>query len=138
MELKVDEQGYTIMRAKEITETEPANAFTLTFPVTKREDLQVVCAKSPAATITIPEIEFSIGNDGKRAVDTLYNHIGQALFQLEFYASHCDEEKKAAINATLEELRKCLDVESPWTWVVEDPSGMSELDTQENVQVTYH
>ena len=26
-----------------------------------------------------------------------------------------------------EKLRECLDVEAPWTWVIEDPSGSSEF-----------
>lgn len=123
------------MRAKEIVEGPPTKGFTMKFPIKTREDLHVVCVKSPAATITIPEIEFSIGNDGKRAIDTIYNHIGQALFQLEFYASHCEAEKKEAINATVSQLRQCLDNDLEWTWVIEDPSGMSELAKMDTVEV---
>lgn len=125
------------MKAKEMPELE-ATGFTMKFPIKTREDLQVVCVKSPSATVTIPEIEFSIGNDGKRAIDTIYNHIGQALFQLEFYSSHCEPEKKEAVLSTVNQLRQCLDLDFEWTWVVEDPSGMSEISNKDAVEITYH
>jgi mediator of RNA polymerase II transcription subunit 31 len=136
VEVREDEDGHVVMRAKEM-ETAPTRSVTIKLPIKKREDVQVVCVKSPAATVVIPEIEFEIGNDGKRAIDTIYNHIGQAIFQLEYYASHVEATKKEAINATLEQLRKCLDVDFEWTWVVNDPSGMSEMSDHEALEVTY-
>ena len=37
--------------------------------------------------------------------------------------------------ATVEQLNVLLDVEKPWTWVVHDPSGMSEFKPSEGVLV---
>jgi hypothetical protein len=39
------------------------------------------------------------------------------------------------IMETVEELNKLLDVEKPWTWIVHDPSGMSEFKPDDGVQV---
>eukprot|EP01127_Copromyxa_protea_P000314 TRINITY_DN10255_c0_g1_i1.p1 TRINITY_DN10255_c0_g1~~TRINITY_DN10255_c0_g1_i1.p1 ORF type:complete len:222 (-),score=60.99 TRINITY_DN10255_c0_g1_i1:87-752(-) len=139
VELRTDENGVPEMRLKPQSGTEATPKSTIMkLPVKTREDLQVVCVKSPAATISIPEIEFEIGNDGKRVIDTLYNHISQALFQLENYSHHCEADKKQAIIDTVESLRKCLDLDCEWTWVVSDPSGMSELTDNPNVEIIYN
>jgi hypothetical protein len=39
------------------------------------------------------------------------------------------------IMETVEELNKLLDVEKPWTWIVHDPSGMSEFKPDDGVTV---
>ncbi len=41
-----------------------------------------MCLKSPHATVEIPELEFEISADGKKRIDSLYNHIAQAVFNL--------------------------------------------------------
>ncbi len=41
----------------------------------------------------------------------------------------------AKIMATVEQLNVLLDVEQPWTWVVHDPSGTSELRPADGVLV---
>ncbi len=41
-----------------------------------------MCLKSAYATVEIPELEFEISADGKKRIDSLYNHIAQAVFNL--------------------------------------------------------
>jgi len=58
----------------------------LAFQVQTRRDLWRVCHKSPHARIELPALEFEISADGRRAVDTLYNHIARAVFNLTSHA----------------------------------------------------
>jgi hypothetical protein len=41
-----------------------------------------VLLKSPMARLEIPELEFEISADGKKKVDSLYNHLASAIFNL--------------------------------------------------------
>ena len=54
----------------------------LTLRVDSRDDLWRVLFKAPEATILIPHLEFEIGADHKRRVDTLYNYIAAAEWNL--------------------------------------------------------
>ena len=44
-----------------------------------------MCMVSPGAKCYIPELEFEIGADSKRHIDSLYNHIATATFNLATY-----------------------------------------------------
>jgi len=54
----------------------------LRFKVATREDLWRVCLKAPGATAAIPELEFEVGPDSKRHIDSVYNHVAAAIFNL--------------------------------------------------------
>jgi hypothetical protein len=43
--------------------------------------------KSPNAWIEVPELEFEISASGKRVIDTVYNHISGAIFELTRHAA---------------------------------------------------
>ena len=43
--------------------------------------------QAPSAVISIPELEFEIGADQKRHIDTIYNHIGAAILNLGRYVA---------------------------------------------------
>lgn len=103
----------------------------LSIRVTTREDLWRVCLKAPHATACIPELEFEVGPDSKRHIDSIYNHVAQAIFNL---TTHMRNNKGAFVDAdteniadTLAALTGLLDLERPWTWEVKDPNGMSEI-----------
>lgn len=97
-------------------------------PIKDRKDLQIVCSKAKDATLAVPEIGFSTGAEEKTVIDTIYNHIGQAIFKLEYLATESAEpQRREAIIRTTEELRKCLDCDRQWTFVLRDPSGLSEI-----------
>lgn len=44
--------------------------------------------KAKNAVIEIPELEFEIAASGKRVIDTVYNHISGAIFELTRHAAH--------------------------------------------------
>jgi len=84
--------------------------------------------KAPDATIYIPELEFSFAGNDKRIIDTIFNHIGGHIFTLEMFAQRSEAERKRLILETVDMLRKCLDLDIEWTWVLVDPSGQSEIE----------
>ena len=57
----------------------------MTVRIESTKDLWRVCLKSPYARIEIPELEFEISADGKRHIDSVYNHIGAAIYNLGNY-----------------------------------------------------
>ena len=71
----------------------------------------------PGAMAEIPELEFEIGADHKRRVDSIYNHIGGAIFNLERHVEMLGEDGEQAsrerqgIMDVCDELRKVLDME---------------------------
>lgn len=112
----------------------------MVFKVTERKDLWRVCLKSQYATVIIPELEFEFSADGKRHLDSLYNHVASAVFNLGTYIGSVrgslSEDDATKIMETVEQLNILLDVERPWTWVIEDPSGLSEMKPCEDVETT--
>jgi hypothetical protein len=54
----------------------------MTVKINSTADLWRTCYKSPHATIEIPELEFEFSADGKRHTDSIYNHIGAAVYNL--------------------------------------------------------
>jgi len=112
---------------------------TLTFKITSTKDLWRVCYKSKHATVKIPELEYEASADGVRTVDSIYNHIAQAVFNLGNYVKESgdlESERNGLILDTVYALNAILDVGAPWTWVVEDPSGVAEIYPMEGVEVT--
>jgi len=57
----------------------------MTVRINSTKDLWRVCLKSPHARIEIPELEFEISADGKRHIDSVYNHIAAAVYNLGNY-----------------------------------------------------
>jgi C4-type Zn-finger protein len=104
-------------------------------------DLWRVCLKSQHARVEIPELEFEISADGKRHIDSIYNHIASAVYNLGQHVRQC----KGALSAdhadkimdTVIALNAFLDVPKPWTWIVHDPSGISEMKPLEGVVVEH-
>ncbi|GAB5367834.1 hypothetical protein AAMO2058_001265600 [Amorphochlora amoebiformis] len=53
--------------------------------VNSTKDLWTVFLKSKNCIVWIPELEFEIRPDGRKRIDTLYNHIGAAVFNLGYH-----------------------------------------------------
>eukprot|EP00879_Flechtneria_rotunda_P025935 GHRR01027596.1.p1 GENE.GHRR01027596.1~~GHRR01027596.1.p1 ORF type:complete len:126 (+),score=37.31 GHRR01027596.1:244-621(+) len=114
----------------------------MTVKVDQVSDLWRVCLKSPYARIEIPELEFEISADGKRHVDSLYNHIASAVYNLGNYVQQANtglsDDHKNKIMDTVIALNVFLDVPKPWTWIVHDPSGASEFKPMDDaIEVEY-
>merc|ERR1740121_1659495 len=105
----------------------------VTFTVSDREDLWRVVLQGPNADIEIPELEFGIRPKDVRRVDTIYNIIASAVFNLGDHVrkntryGSIGEDEVTKITSTIDSLNILLDVEQPFTFVISDPQGVSEL-----------
>ena len=94
--------------------------------LSSRPDLWRVLMLHPGASAEIPELEFEIGADHRRRVDSVYNHIGGAIFNLERHVEMLGEDNEQAarerrgIKDMCDELRSVLDMDTPATFVVID------------------
>jgi len=89
--------------------------------------------KSPYAALKLPHIEFEVQADGKRMFNTLYNHLASALFNLGQHAEMMGAgPAQDAVLEACEQISACLDVPEPFTIVIEDKSGISDLSPMEN------
>merc|ERR1712115_159470 len=85
--------------------------------VAERSDLWRVVLQGGRANVEIPESEFAIRPQGKRRVDTIYNMIGAAVFNLgdhvrknTRYGGISDAEV-SSITETIDQLNALLDLE---------------------------
>merc|ERR1712098_791174 len=111
------------------------------FTVTSREDLWRVVLQGPRCNIEITELEFAIRPKARRRVDTIYNLIASAVFHLGDHvqkntrAGAISEEEATKICDAIDSLNQLLDVEQPFTIVLADREGVSELKPSDGVHV---
>ncbi|KAI8825193.1 uncharacterized protein EV422DRAFT_517816 [Fimicolochytrium jonesii] len=110
---------------------------TLKLRITDRSQLWNVLLKSPYAALQVPEMEFAIQRNGVKRIDSIYNHIGNSVFELAGHlrtvpVSNDHGEKIADCIGSLNDL---LDVPVPWSCVVVDPSGISQFSDMADVEV---
>lgn len=120
----------------------PGMGQSLTFPVSEREDLWRVVLLGPRAQVEIPEIQFLIQPKSRRSVDTIYNLIAAAVFNLGDHVQKnrrmggaISEEELARICEKIDQLNTLLDVEQPFTFRVQDKQGLSEFKPAHGVVV---
>ena len=110
-----------------LKEHAPGRPCKIEFKVNSRADLWVVMLKPKHSWVEIPEIEFEIGRNENRQVDTIYSYIGEAIYNLGVYLKnnqdHISNERFDGIYATIQMLNLLLDVEHPFTWIIHDPTG---------------
>ncbi|TPX62837.1 hypothetical protein PhCBS80983_g00189 [Powellomyces hirtus] len=111
-----------------------------TVRITDRAQLWWVLLKSPHARIEIPALEFEICADGARRIDSLYNHVAAAIWNLAQHhasgaAADLPAEQRDKMADCIAALQRLLDVDAPWTLVVHDPSGTSDFANVDNVEV---
>ena len=85
-------------------------------------------------------IDFRVGGDAKRGVDSVYNHVAAAVFNLETHVSHMastatSRAEREGIEKTCESLRKMLDLEREFTLTVYDYEGASAFKPDDGVEV---
>eukprot|EP00930_Biecheleria_cincta_P071269 TRINITY_DN58784_c0_g1_i1.p1 TRINITY_DN58784_c0_g1~~TRINITY_DN58784_c0_g1_i1.p1 ORF type:complete len:337 (+),score=62.14 TRINITY_DN58784_c0_g1_i1:81-1091(+) len=113
-----------------------------TFTVSEREDLWRVLLQGPMASVEIPEIEFAIRPQEHRRVDTIYNMICAAIFNLGDHVQKnrrqggniCEDDIEKICEA-IDSLNSLLDLAQPFTLVIVDPEGVSQLKPSEGVHV---
>jgi len=130
MELKKEGEGESEKWFIKIKKMEPGPPRKLEITIEdSKQLLNTTLMKYPDARILIPEIEFEIGEDQKRRIDSLYNYIVKARDDLENHAKMLGEtaEAQGAILGTVKQLSAYLDVEKPFTVVVDDVTGQCEF-----------
>ena len=136
VDLRVNERGSSEFRVRQ---PDPkSSCSTLTLRVTSRDDLWRVLFKAPDASLRIPHLEFEAGRHAKRQIDSVYNHIAAAAFNLASHVRHNAGQLGAAaerIAETVDQLNQLLDVEEPFELVVEDPTSMSLFKPDDGVVV---
>eukprot|EP00931_Biecheleriopsis_adriatica_P091981 TRINITY_DN65823_c0_g1_i1.p1 TRINITY_DN65823_c0_g1~~TRINITY_DN65823_c0_g1_i1.p1 ORF type:complete len:333 (-),score=60.07 TRINITY_DN65823_c0_g1_i1:46-903(-) len=142
-------EGETADEPRAIMRPEPSEDDTsgpgvhLVFTVSEREHLWRILMQGPVAEVEIPEIEFGIRPKAQRRIDTIYNMIASAVFHL---GDHVQKNKRMGgtmseneinrIAETIDQLNALLDLEQPFTVVVKDPQGVSELKPRAGVSVS--
>mmetsp|Transcript_23196 Transcript_23196/g.22953 ORF Transcript_23196/g.22953 Transcript_23196/m.22953 type:complete len:135 (-) Transcript_23196:28-432(-) len=113
----------------------------MTLHIIDRKQLWTTFLKSSYAHVEIPELEFGIGADMTRQVDTIYNFIAAAALNLgDYIKAHqksMSEDQLEKMCDTVAELNRILDVDEPFTWIVNDPSGRSCFKPADDVKVEY-
>jgi ZPR1 zinc-finger domain len=109
----------------------------LKISINTTRDLFNVLIRGPDSRIEIPEIEFEMGAPGTRQIDTIYNYIGGAIFQLGEYIKNFkpDNDTFDKLYATLLTLNSMLDVEEPFTVVVHDKCGDCAFQPMDQVEI---
>mmetsp|Transcript_118249 Transcript_118249/g.252530 ORF Transcript_118249/g.252530 Transcript_118249/m.252530 type:complete len:217 (-) Transcript_118249:97-747(-) len=99
--------------------------------------LETTFMKAVDAEVELPELEFSIGADNSRHIDSLYNHIATARDNLEQHAKNMGEasENGEKVMDTVRQLTAVLDVEKPLQMVVHDASSRSEFLPMDGVTI---
>ncbi|CAG9461383.1 unnamed protein product [Pedinophyceae sp. YPF-701] len=135
--MRTNDEGALEYRVKlEGEDAKPAS--TLRLRVTQPSDLWRVCMRSPSSSVRIPELEFEVGSENKRVIDSIYNHVSRMIFNLSRYASlpgQLTDEDREKIQSTVSDLEGLLDLKHAWTWEVVDPTGMSEVQPMDDVEV---
>ena len=140
IETKKDEKGRLVFRVKPEPPVEEWRPVKMTLKIVNREDLWNVCFKSQHARVEIPELEFEICQDGKKHIDSIYNHVAGAVFNLGSQVQEdpsISDDHREKIAECLHQLNLLLDLQSEWHWVIYDPSGTSLFSNMEKVKVEY-
>ena len=134
--------GLLVFRMKPLPPFTDRQMFIKSFKVQSRKDLWRVCHKAPSAVLEIPELEFEIGADAKRKIDSLYNHITGAVYNLSMHVStlgaQLSEDHKDKITTVIDELNAALDVEKPFTILIHDRTGISEIRPEDDRVITQY
>lgn len=109
----------------------------LVLEIKSRADLWRILMLHPGAYVEIPELEFEIGADHKRRVDSVYNHVSASVFNLERHVEMVgDAAERQGIQDACDALRRVLDLEEKATFVVIDPGGLSAFKPDAGVEVS--
>merc|ERR1712146_540329 len=106
------DQGEDCFRMKAIPMGDPR---CIVIEVNCIRDLYKVVLKPANATILIPKLEFEIGPGGDKEINTIWNHLAQAIFNLGLEAKkgEWDDHTLNGVARTLDQLNELLDVNEP-------------------------
>eukprot|EP01061_Rhynchopus_euleeides_P027442 TRINITY_DN4461_c0_g1_i1.p2 TRINITY_DN4461_c0_g1~~TRINITY_DN4461_c0_g1_i1.p2 ORF type:complete len:392 (+),score=187.25 TRINITY_DN4461_c0_g1_i1:119-1294(+) len=135
-ELSTNERGTPVLKLKNTVQGPPR---TMTLQVTDRKFLWHVLMQAEDARITIPELEFEFQPMGERRIDTIYNHIASAVWNLGTYvrSAGLNQDTENKVLDTIHLLNQLLDVEHPFTVIVDDPTSRSLWQPIDGVKIEY-
>jgi C4-type Zn-finger protein len=125
-------------RAKVLT-AEQTRPRKLTLLLENSKELFTVLTRGPNTRIEIPELEFEMGAPERKEIDTIYNFIAGAVYQLGQYIKdhNPSDDQFDKIYATMQTINAMLDVECPFHIVVHDPCGEVGFKPADKVKVEY-
>lgn len=140
VDISYNERGTKVLRIRPDPVGLPPRRMRLR--ISEPKQLWQVFVQAKDARIILPEIEeFEFQPMGKRRIDTIYNHIATAIFQLGTHVRECIRKKaitpeiEGRFLDTIHLLNKALDVEHPFTWLIEDASSCSLWQPPDGVEV---
>jgi len=122
-ETQVDKEKH-FFRMKPLVEGSPQ---CIRVRIKKVSDLYTVILKPGPCKLIIPVLEFEIGQNQEKSVNTVYNHIASAILNLSLQGKQggWSEKMQQAVADTLIQLNALLDVNSPWDMIVKDSTGQA-------------
>lgn len=135
-------QPRALMRPDMAEDGQSREARRIMLTVSEKVDLWRVVLQGPEATIEIPELEFAIRPSSKRKIDTIYNVIASAVYNLGDHVrlnsrgqASMPEDEANKICDAIDSLNRLLDLDSPFTFILTDPQGISDLKPIEGAHV---
>ena len=107
-----------------------------TVKVESPRDLNVLVVRSSSASVVMPELGVTItpGPYAQGVITTIEGFLHKAKEIVEFLlSSEVDEERKRRCLDILKRLDKAIDGEEHFTFIIEDPSGLSVVVPKEGV-----
>ena len=134
--IDVREEGESVLFRVRCPAPGPPRKLRMTITSSKQL-IDTTFLKAPDAQWEVPSLEFSVGADQKRHIDSLYNHVVTARDDLERYAQSLGNtsEERQSILDTVNGLTSLLDVDTPFEIVVTDPKGLSDIRPIDDVKV---
>eukprot|EP00162_Nutomonas_longa_P004534 comp15270_c0_seq1/m.23010 comp15270_c0_seq1/g.23010 ORF comp15270_c0_seq1/g.23010 comp15270_c0_seq1/m.23010 type:complete len:193 (+) comp15270_c0_seq1:46-624(+) len=126
--------GKLVFRSKPLPPESQRMAFTKAANIAEPRDLWRVLSRSKTCTIEIPSLGFEIKPGLARSIDTLYNHLSKAKFELETIVQSEDAEQRDKIAEAALALGDCLDVLVPYTILVHDTEGASQFFPDDGIE----
>jgi hypothetical protein len=124
---------------KPVVEAKETRPRKLTMMIASSRDLFTVLTRGRETRIEIPEIEFEMAAPESKEVDTIYNYMAGAVFQLGQYIREQSPSDDVfdKIYATMQMLNSMLDVEVPFHIIAHDPCGEVSFRPSEMVKIEY-
>lgn len=118
--------GYKHTDVMEITPHQEPSRFTI--KIEKPEDLNHIVVRSSYASIKMPELGIAItpGPYAQGIITTIEGFLHRAKEIVEFlFSSELNEEQRRRCHQILEKVNAAIKGKEPFTFIIEDPSGLS-------------
>ena len=112
-------------RRNDVSVIDAGKPMRIVVKIRRKEDLNALVVKSSRATIIIPELGIEV-NPGPIAPGYITTIEGILMNILDIIPSECFDERKPCYSK-VKEIRKAIEGELPFTLIIEDPTGRSDV-----------